>query len=241
MKIPKKISPCPIAEALVELRFQPSPSTPIDAIFGLVFEKLRSEFPNVTNLPALSVPEQLRESDPNLKYQAHHRLANDTFSVSVGPRVLVFACLSPYAGWERFFGTIKKSLDLLLETADLIVGIERVGIRFVNFLNSALDESFDFSLSAPRLNVDNCQFHTTLIIPGDEFSNTVQLANRANLVRDNKQITGAVVDIDTFREDPTGGLKKDIYGVIDRAHECEKQIFFSLLREDVVKTLEPVY
>ncbi len=241
MKIPKEISPCPIVEALVELRIQPSPETPIDAVFGLVFEKLHSEFPKVVNLPAMNLPEQIREADPNLKYQAHHRLSNDIFSVSVGPRVLTFSCGSPYAGWESFSGVIFKSLDSLLAVEGLIDGVERIGVRFVNFFDSNLGEQINFKLTAPRLAVDGCQFHTTIIVPDSEFSNTIQLANKASVTVNKNKRDGSVVDIDTFCIDPSGKLREDLYGRIERGHDCEKKIFYSLLREDVLSSLNPVY
>lgn len=241
MRIPKEISPCPIIEAIVELRIQSSSEIPIDAVFGLVYEKLHSVFPKIANLPSLNIPEQVRESDPNLRYQAQHRLSNDTFSLSVGPRVLVFSCAAPYAGWERFFEVIRNSLDSLLEVDGLISGVERLGVRFVNFFSSSIEESIDFGLSAPRLNVEGCQFHTTLMMPDDEFANTIQLANGANIVIEGKSEHGSLVDIDTYRMDKEGKLVDDLYDFIERGHQCEKRIFFSLLKEEILASLNPEY
>jgi len=72
MKLPLKISPCPIVEALLEIRF----TTVIhpDAVFGLFYNALKSDFPKVDNLPILQIPDALRATDPNLKYKPLYKI-----------------------------------------------------------------------------------------------------------------------------------------------------------------------
>ena len=45
MQIPKKITPCPILEAIVEIRFEPE--EPDDAIFGIIYNKFKKRFPKL--------------------------------------------------------------------------------------------------------------------------------------------------------------------------------------------------
>ncbi len=45
VKLPKKISPCPILEGIVEFRFE-SPF-PDDAIFGIMYKEFKSDFSNL--------------------------------------------------------------------------------------------------------------------------------------------------------------------------------------------------
>lgn len=63
---PKKISPCPIVEASVEIRFT-SEVLP-DAIFGIIYQAFKDEFSSKPEkLPILQLPEQIRSMDRNLK------------------------------------------------------------------------------------------------------------------------------------------------------------------------------
>ena len=61
MKIPKKITSCPLVETIVELRFESS--LPPDAIFGVIYQKLKSDYPKVDKLPILQIPEEIRFKD----------------------------------------------------------------------------------------------------------------------------------------------------------------------------------
>jgi len=58
MKIPKKIDPCPIVEAIVEIRFDSN--LPGDAIFGVIYNQFKEDYPKFTKLPILQLPEAIR-------------------------------------------------------------------------------------------------------------------------------------------------------------------------------------
>ena len=49
IKLPKKITPCPILEAVVELRFDPSVEEGV--VTGLVFSQMKGKFPKLERLP----------------------------------------------------------------------------------------------------------------------------------------------------------------------------------------------
>lgn len=58
IKIPKKITPDPISESVVELRFKTN--LPADAVFGMLYKKLNEMFPD--SYESLSIL-QLHEAD----------------------------------------------------------------------------------------------------------------------------------------------------------------------------------
>ncbi|MDZ7758957.1 MAG: TIGR04255 family protein [Desulfovermiculus sp.] len=69
MKIPKRIDPCPIVEALYEIRFEPN--YPSDAIFGLIYKAMKQEFDSFEKLPILELPETIRSTDDVLEYKPY--------------------------------------------------------------------------------------------------------------------------------------------------------------------------
>lgn len=241
MQLPKQISPCPIIEAIVELRFASAPKVPADAIFGLAFEKLNKIYPTVTNLPVLQVPEQIRQADPNLRYQAHHRFAQENFSFSLGPRVLIFSCSSPYIGWEAFFAKIQENLKLLLGIEGMIEHFERLGVRFINFFDGTTSVNIALNISANNLPLADVQFHSTFVYPEENFTTIIQIGNKVDVAIGSETKKGSVVDIDTFKQSTSEEIKTDLFGFIDRAHLSEKNIFFSLLKKEILDRLNPVY
>jgi uncharacterized protein (TIGR04255 family) len=70
MKLPKTINPCPIIDALLEIRFRTT--THPNAVFGLIYNTLQEDFPRVESLPILQLPDQVRAADPNFKYKPHY-------------------------------------------------------------------------------------------------------------------------------------------------------------------------
>ena len=58
-KLPFSIDPCPILEAIFEIRFESS--FPGDAIFGIVYNEFKDEFQEVEQLPVLQLPAAMRD------------------------------------------------------------------------------------------------------------------------------------------------------------------------------------
>ncbi len=88
-KLPLSINPCPIIEAIFEIRFESS--FPGDAIVGIVYNRFKAEFQNVTQLPVLQLPAAIRTQDPNLKFSPHYKIENNNFIIQIGPNVFSLA------------------------------------------------------------------------------------------------------------------------------------------------------
>ena len=83
MKLPKKITPCPIVEAIVEVRFESD--IPEDAIFGVIYSKFKEEYSDLEKTALLQLPEQIRSKDPSLKFKPYYKLRNENFILQIGP------------------------------------------------------------------------------------------------------------------------------------------------------------
>ena len=65
MKLPKEISPCPIIDTVIEIRFESTmPKEAKEAIFGIIFNEFNDRYPSLEKLPILQIPEAIREADP---------------------------------------------------------------------------------------------------------------------------------------------------------------------------------
>ncbi|MFP4663791.1 MAG: TIGR04255 family protein [Bacteroidales bacterium] len=234
MKLPQKIEPCPILDALVEIRFKPKINR--DAVFGLLYNSLKSDFRKVDTLPIMQLPDQVRASDPQFKFKPHYRLSGKDIVVQIGPDVISISSFPEYIGWKAFSTEIYNILNKI-QKVDIIDSIVRVGIRYINFFSGDVYDNINLKV---LLNNKIIDYQNTIIrteIKQGDFNSTLQIANNA----ENKGKAGSVIDIDTFVKgniDDFFNRKKDI---IENGHEKEKALFFSLLTEKFLQKLNPEY
>ncbi len=234
MALPKAISPCPILDAVFEIRF----TTKIhpSAVFGMIYNILQADFPKVENLPILQLPEALRAADPNFKFKPHYRISNQYFVTQIGPDVLTISSFPEYAGWDRFSKQIFTILESI-EKASIIDTVLRIGIRYINFFDNDIFKNIDLKICIGK---DDIAYKNTIVrteIEQESYKSSLQVANNVN--HNNK--LGSIIDIDTFTESNLTNLFQNKEHLISDAHTKEKELFYSLLKEDFLKTLNPTY
>ena len=238
VRLPKRINPCPILEAIVELRFD-SPFPP-DAIFGILYNTFKSDYPTPEPLPILQLPEQIRNQDTILKYKPYYKLpsTDGKFLFQVGARVISLVNLNPYSGWNVFSSRIGDLIQKV-NKLEIIGGYTRVGIRYVNGFDCNILEKINLSLNMEDNSLKDLETSIRLAVPTDKFISTLQIANNAQVTKPDSTIDkGSIVDIDIYIENP----KEDIINVIESGHQTEKRLFFSLLKKEFVeKELNPEY
>ncbi len=237
VKLPKKIDPCPILEAVVEFRFE-SPF-PYDAIFGIVYNEFKSDFSSLQELPILQLPEVVRRQDPALRYKPYYKLSSKDkkFLFQVGARVFSLINLNPYDGWATFSIRLKDLLDRI-EKISIVDKYTRVGIRYINGFDFNILEKINLSLNIS--NEQLTEFDSTIRIefPSGEFISTLQVINNAQVKKTEGIVKGSIIDIDTFINNPV----KPILEVVKQGHNEEKKLFFTLLKKDFIeKELNPEY
>src|SRR6266480_1902649 len=99
-RLPIKIDPCPIVEAILEIRFVTSESWA--TLPGLLFTRIRERYPEQKNLPLAQIPEEMRRHEPTFTYQPLIQfLSHSDFLIQFGPRVVSLVAKSKeYTGWS---------------------------------------------------------------------------------------------------------------------------------------------
>lgn len=238
MKIPKKITPCPLIDAIVELRFE-SDLLP-DAIFGIIYQKLKLDYPKVDKLPILQLPDEIRFKDPSLRYSPYYKLTSQPFVVQIGPKVLTVSCPGEYIGWITFFPKILEIFDLL-KKLDIVNRFARLGIRYINFFEFDIFEKINLKLMLKDNLLQSNQIMIKAQIQDGQFINTLQIANNATITVEKKIMEGSIIDIDAYLDKEIENFFMAMQNLITEGHETEKRLFFNLLKAEFLDTLNPEY
>lgn len=234
---PKQITPCPIVEAVVELRFESM--FPSETIQGIVYQSLHTEYSNIEPLPIMELPQSIRENDKNLKFNPHFRLKNNDFLVQVGPRCISIVSQKDYKGWEKYFSQIKKVFDQIKDVGIVQKPI-RVGLRYISFFeNTDIFENIDIQLSVGgnsligEQNILRSEFDIGM------FRCILQIANRAEVTGNSAE--GSICDIDITSDKNPHDFLSHFNDIVKNAHDLEKKIFFGILKESFLKKFNPEY
>lgn len=238
MKLPVKITPCPIIEAICEIRFNSEIHQ--DAIFGLVYNLFKDDYRQPEELPILQMPPTIRGQDPNLIFKPHYRFSSDDFILQVGPKVISLAAKKEYKGWSEFSGRIKDTFNRI-KKIQLCSEIKRFGLRYLNFFEKNIYNNLNLTIKYRDSVLAKRETMLRARIEEDGFNNLLQLSNRSAVNFDAGQKTGFLIDIDTCKDFTENDFFDKMNDIIDRAHVTEKKLFFGLLKEDFLKTLIPEY
>lgn len=239
MKRPTKISPDPIIDAVVELRYESA--VPPDAILGMLFAQVQSKYSDFKKLPITAIPENIRNSDPALQFNPHHQAEVGPFKFNVGPRVISLSNSGVYTGWkENFFPELKGLLENL-RSAGVVKRFLRLGVRYIDFFELDIYEHINLNISLNDKPLESVQSTFGAIFKNDDFFTRAQVINNATVNISGKEKIGSIIDTDTYYEPQDGFGFDGLNDLIDGCHEESVSFFFKLLKKDFLKTLNPEY
>jgi len=236
-RLPKKIAPCPIVEAVVELRF--TSTVPPEVIPGLLYENLKGQYPKTTNLPITNIPESIRNSDPALEFNPHYAFEGEKISIRVGPKSFAVIATGDYIGWTDFSKAISEAFEVFFNSG-ICEKAQRIGLRYINFYageNAFNHLEVDLKFSGNSLIQQNNVVRNQQVV--DRFSVTTQIVYPAIMNIGGKNFSGSSFDIDVVLEDES--LSEKFMEVLEEAHTVEKKFFFDLLKEEYLKNLNTEY
>lgn len=243
--LPTKLNADPIIDAVIEIRVEST--QPLSSIMpGVLLQAKEVVFLQTQQLPAASIPEQIRRSDPNLMYQPLIKIELEGgFSLLVGDQVLAIVSPIPYVGGLKFKEKALQVIAILLDLS-VVKNIKRISIKYTDFLEAnSLQEldnylNLDFKLGnndTPEINSYDLNFN----IAKQGVLHLIRLL-ALTLLDNNKE--GIILDIDTIKHVECSniqGFKESLAETLNEIHVKSKTQFFSLLTEKTLNKLEAVY
>lgn len=240
MKLPALISPCPLIEAVLDVRFETR--IPSGAVFGYVYQVLRDSFPVATELAGAAITTQLRALNAALTYQPQYRLENNDFAVLISPQSLSIGMRGQYPGWPRLGPGFVDTMTRIAET-DLILQATRFGLRYINFFpEHDVFPSLKLSVLRDGQQMTGDSTFFRIALPERDCKLLLQIGKEMVLPGPPRQV-GSIIDIDAFVDQPQTrtSFEESINTFLETAHLAEKELFFDLLKPEFLKTLNPIY
>lgn len=243
--IPKKLKHDAIVEAVFEVRFEALAGVPEIFLGRLADYSAWKTFSVRNQLPASQLPAFIRQSNPNLRFQAVLEIASAAKDriVRMGPEVLSYHRLMPYVGWEKFRPELVEAVEGLFSIAPSLK-IQRWGLRYMNALREDLHGFKTITDLALELKVAGQPVtgHVNINFAVDVFRDTqcmIRIATTEFVQGDLPAKTAVYVDVDVGTKDGFKTSDKDaVKRWIDEAHTNEKEQFFRLWPAAKIETLK---
>lgn len=242
MRLPRKIDDR-LKDAIISVSFVPM--VPPATVLGYAHNLLKNSFDVVTANPFPAFSFGAGELTVDSR-QVHFLSKDRRFRLDVDGQSVTFNLVDGYAGWEAYRAVIQECLTLLI-TSTFVRHINRVGVRYISqFNNVRIAEAISVSLavgtvldiprSQLRLEFGRGQFNTILTLL-DNYPTTLQ----AQPGPDDGFFS--LIDVDILKHYPTEQtVTIDLLLThIDEAHHEQKLLFFGLLKDNFLTTLNPEY
>jgi uncharacterized protein (TIGR04255 family) len=221
-----------IVEAIVDIFFE---STTLPEIFLTIILGIDT-FDTMTKLPISQIPEAIRKSDPNFRFQPLYEIrsnSNKEYKIMLGDGVIGIAINGAYKGWEdSFYPQIQRLFQTILESQKM-TKINRIGMRYINFF----PHENIFETGKVKVTIDNHEANTkTMFLKIDDcvgtFSYSKTITNDQNYLNRDE---GSIIDIVTFLENDSIALdNKSIFESINQLHALSKEKFKEVVNDEYI-------
>ena len=189
----------------------------------------------------MQLPEPIRAT-PDFIYKPYYAAKFNNFILQIGPDVLAVGALPEYPGWSSFSKEVatvwKKSFS-----SGAIGRVTRIGIRYINCFNFDIFSRINLGITMNGDPIQSRDSYVRTLISGEKFNSTLQVVNNTSFQRagTNEIVSGSIIDIDTFAEDIPDEFPKTAKKILTEGHNEEKKLFFRLLHDDYIESLNPSY
>lgn len=236
-RLPTRISPCPIIEAILEIRFVTTTSWRL--MPGLFYREISDRYAEPEDLPLGKMPEELRRGDARLAHQPLTRFDGKPFSIHFGPRVVSLIAAGEYPGWSAVRDEMRWLLDRLQATGIVLEG-DRLGMRYVDFFGGNLFPNLVVETKCAHQPVE-AEMNLTTVFKKGGFHARLILNNSVLVENGGETKAGSVFDLDLFLPASKFELFEDGLEKFEEAHRLNKEVFFGLLKPEFLDKLNPEY
>lgn len=225
-----------------------------DAIVSIQY---LSELPNGTDLGYfhMTLKDELKGFALNNKYQSIqgsnllieegnsvYLTNDDAIKVTFTRNNVTFNINQKYIGWEHYFTRIQSILKQLFDRK-IIAKVNRIGLRYISqFDNIAIHQNINGNINLDFVE-GGIYGMSRFELYVKEFIVLLTLTNKQQVPENiSKADYISIVDVDVVKIfNQLINDYEQVIRLIDEAHSIEKEVFFTLLKQDFLQTLNPKY
>ena len=237
----------PIEEAICEMHFAPGRDWDL-TIPGKLQSELGSAYigrPQEQRVQVFGVGLEQQGSPPSIQIGeglAKVQLVTEDSRriIGVGPDVLSIHILRPYhsttypepTGWMEFYTRIEEALKAYWNVAEPI-GINQIGIRYINIINIPGDTDLDKYLNSALPKMDILPSHMTNFVSRVEYmyQDNIRLILSQSSVGDQPNNLGFYLDLDLIWSDVDPVDQARALTIASDLHDREKQAFEAIITD----------
>lgn len=236
MKLPKKIYPDRIKDAIVEFRIESA--KPFEVVLGLILDKVIEsqsyKFINSSN----NIPLEIQEISGR-KFLFY----NDNIKFHLTAKTITVNCFSTYISWDSYREELKKVI-ILIHGVVSDIKIKRIGLRYVSeYIDMNLKDCLKFNFTFGYPDIASNQFSFNSEFPYKKGLIILTLRNSMPAIIDNKNVKLSHIDIDVIKKglDVSFVYNSELINLLEEVHSYEKEVFFNLLNDSFLNSLQPTY
>jgi uncharacterized protein (TIGR04255 family) len=242
MSLPIKLDKVTLIDVVTEFKFENRKA--IEDLFFEIYANLKPKGFHYTKLPIMELPTAIREGDEKLKHQPHYRMNKGKFFVSLGPQVLSFSISGYYDGWDGYKKFILENIEEFSTTIEELT-IKQISMRYINlFEDEDIFDKLNISMEFPS---DLCADNTTIdkkvfyneISCNNDIKVRMNISNKTEIINGitEERKKGTIIDIDAYINQTNDNTSS----TIGNLHSTVKKMFFGLLKEELITSLNPTY
>lgn len=241
IRLPIKIDPCPIKEAIIEIHFEP-----YDIRMDLkktIYDKIKAHFPIIEDFHITKLPPEVLFNDSDLLFAPHFKFGdtNSKYSFQVGPRMASLIVSDEYTGWNKFNDKLETVFEIF-NSIGFIKTIKKLSMRYIDFFDFNIFDDIVIRICASDEALKE-QVNSMIKLSFDR-EDVYLLLSIVNGVTYNENI-GSIIDIDAFTKifspDPKVFFS-EYKSSLNLLHNSMKTLFFNLMSEStLISKYHPEY
>lgn len=222
-----------IVECVFDITFK---SDDVAESFIPVISKV-DQFDKIVKLPLYQVPENIRKNDPNLKFQPLYEIRsniNTSYKIMLGDSMIGIALNGKYTSWTNsLFPQIKKLFSEILNSGK-VFKIERMGLRYVDFLeNENIFETGKIGVTINNQPSNTKKMFLRIEDKIDEVDYNKVIVN--NVQYQNFASSGSIIDIVTSKNiNDVINEEGEFFTSIDKLHDINKDKFKEVISDEYI-------
>jgi uncharacterized protein (TIGR04255 family) len=242
----RHLEKAPIAEAVIDLRVQPSDGVSADS-FSAATAELKPRYPVVEPIESVAATFGIQEGKPSAPDTTYERLGL-FFKTADGRNVVqfrtngfTFSRLPQYTSWEQMFPEMLTLWERYRRIARP-VRVTRVAVRYINRLHLPLPVDLPVYLTAPPVVPESFPaviraYLTRLILNDTESGDSVIVTQALERSVDSDHLV-VLLDVDAYRDVEIEPDDDRMQSILGRLRDLKNRVFFGSITERTAEMYE---